>query len=327
MMDQMAYITRIIPQPGLDLLSDAGFTIQVNPEDRTLSHDELLRAVSGKHGILCTLADTVDAAVIEAAGPQCRGIASYAVGYNNIDIEAATRRGLPVSNTPGVLTDATADLTWALLMCAARRIVESDALMRSGRWRGWGPMQFLGADIAGATLGIIGAGRIGAAVAKRASGFGMRILYTARSAKPDIESSLGARFTDLDTLLCESDFVSLHVPLTAETRHLIGPRELSLMKQTAILVNTSRGPVIDETALVEALRRRTIFAAALDVYENEPAVAPGLAALPNAVICTHIGSATVGTRTAMALMAAQNLIAMLRGERAPNCVNPQVYQR
>jgi len=325
-MPQTAYVTRVIPQPGLDLLSQAGIRLEVNPNDRVLSHDELLHAVRGKDGILCTLSDAMSAAVLEAAASTCKGVASYAVGYNNIDIEAATRLGLPVSNTPGVLTDATADLAWALLMSAARRIAESDAFMRSGRWQGWGPMQFLGVDVAGATLGIVGAGRIGIAVARRAAGFNMSIIYTARNRKPDFEMSIGARYADLDTLLKESDFVSLHVPLTPETRHMIGPRELSLMKPMAVLVNTSRGPVVDEAALVEALRGRKIFAAALDVYESEPAAAPGLLDLPNAVVCPHIGSGTINTRTQMSLMAARNLIAMLHDEHAPNCVNPQVYK-
>lgn len=319
------YVTRLIPHAGLDLLTDAGVTVTVNPDDRVLIHEELLDAVRGRDGVLCLLTDVIDDAVMAAAGPQCRGFANYAVGFNNIDVAAATRRGLPVSNTPGVLTDATADQAWALLLSAARRTVESDAHMRGGEWQGWGPMQFLGVDLTGATLGIIGAGRIGTAMAQRSQGWGMTVLYADPHPNEHLESALGARRVDLDMLLRESDFVSLHVALTAETHHLIGARELALMKSTAVLVNTSRGPVIDESALVTALRERRIFAAGLDVYEHEPAMVTGLAELSNVVICPHIASATIRTRTQMALIAATNLLAMLRGERAPQCVNPEVY--
>jgi len=325
------YVTRAIPQAGLDILREAGVELEVNPHDRSATRGEILRGVAGADGILCLLTDTIDEAVMEAAGPglrgppTVRGIANYAVGFDNVDVAAATRRGVPVSNTPGVLTEATADQAWALLMCAARRTAESDAFTRTGRWQGWGPMQFLGVDVAGRTLGIVGAGRIGSAVARRSAGFGMAVLYTDPRPNEDIERGLGARRVDLDTLLAEADFVSLHVALAPGTRHLIGSRELALMKPTAVLVNTSRGPVVDEAALVSALRRRQILAAGLDVYEDEPDLAPGLLELHNAVLCPHIASATVSTRTAMAVIAASNLLAMLRNERAPNCVNPEVY--
>jgi len=324
-MNANIYVTRRIPQPGLDLLTAAGNQVEVNPDDRVLTREELLAAVKGRDGVLCLLTDSIDDTVFEAAGPQCRGFANFAVGYNNIDVAAATRKGIPISNTPGVLTDATADQAWALLFSTARRIVESDVFMRSGKWQGWGPMQFLGADITGATLGIVGAGRIGAAMAKRSTGFGMKVLYTDLHSNPELEQTLNAEKTDLDTLLKESDFVSLHVALMPETTGLIGKRELSLMKKTAILINTSRGPVIDEAALVEALKNKKIAGAGLDVYEKEPQMHPELAGLSNVVVCPHIASATINTRTAMATMAAENLLAMLKGERAPNCVNPEVY--
>ncbi len=320
------YVTRRIPQAGLDLLTEAGHSVEVNPEDRVLTHEELLAAVKNRDGILCLLTDTIDEAIFEAAGPQCKGFANYAVGFNNIDVAAATRRGIRISNTPGVLTDATADHAWALLFSVARRIVQSDAFMRSGQWKGWGPMQFLGADITGATLGIVGAGRIGSTMAKRSIGFGMRVLYMDLNRNHELEESLNATKVNLDRLLKESDFISLHVTLAQDTTHMIGKRELSLMKRSAILINTSRGPIVDEAALVKALEDGKIAGAGLDVYEREPEMTPKLKDLNNVVVCPHIASATIHTRTAMATMAAKNLLAMLRGERAPNCVNLEVYE-
>ena len=317
-------VARQVPQAGIDLLSAAGAVVEVNPHDRPLSPAELREAVAGCDAVLCTLADTIDAAVMDAAGPTCRIFANYAVGYNNIDIEEATRRGILVTNTPDVLTDATADLAWALILAAARRIVEADGHFRSGRWTGWGPMQFLGHDVAGRTIGIVGAGRIGTAVARRATGFSMRILYASRQPHGDIES-LGAERVDLARLLAESDVVTIHVPLAPETRHLIGAAELTMMKPTSILVNTSRGPVIDEMALVEALRGGRIAAAGLDVYEEEPRPAPGLVECANAVLLPHIGSATHEARTKMATMAAGNILAALAGRRPVNLVNPQAW--
>lgn len=324
-MAKNVYVTREIPKAGIGLLLAAGFDVDINPDDKVLTKSELMRAIRGKDGVLSLLTDTIDAEVMDAAGNGCVGFANYAVGYNNIDIAAATKRKMAVSNTPGVLTDATADLAWSLLMSASRRIVESDTYMRSSQWQGWGPMQFLGADITGATLGIIGAGRIGLAVAKRAHGFNMNILYANRSENAEFESEVGAKKVELDTLLRDSDFVSIHVALTHETRHLISQRELNLMKQSSVLVNTARGPIVDEASLVQALREKKIFAAGLDVYENEPAIADGLAKLDNVVVVPHIGSATIKTRTAMATMAAKNLIAMLMCKCPPNCVNPEVY--
>jgi lactate dehydrogenase-like 2-hydroxyacid dehydrogenase len=239
----------------------------------------------------------------------------------------ATERGIPVSNTPGVLTDATAELAWALLLALARHVVQADKFTRAGKFQAWGPMMFLGADVAGKTLGIIGAGRIGTAVALRSRGFGMRVLYNDPVPNPVLEKELSARRVSLEELLRESDFVSVHVGLTPETGHLIGEKEMSLMKPSAYLINTSRGAVVDEKALVKALRSRKIGGAGLDVYEDESHLSRGLAELDNVVLLPHIGSATVATRTKMAMMAAENLLAMLKGERAPDCVNPEVYGR
>ena len=318
------YVTRKLPKDGLDVLRRNCGTVEVFDGDAAIPRDGLLRAVRGRDGLVCLLTDRIDAAVMDAAGPQLRGIANYAVGCDNVDVAEATRRRIPVSNTPGVLTETTADLAWALMFAAARRIAESDRLVRGGRWRGWEPMQMLGVDVAGKTLGIVGAGRIGDAVARRAVGFRMRVLYHDEVARPELEKACGARRAALDELLREADFVSVHVPLTAATRHLIGAREFGLMRETAVLVNTSRGPVVDEAALVEALRAGRIFAAGLDVYEKEPQLAPGLAELDNVVLAPHIGSASRETRARMAVMAATNLVAMLRGERPENCVNPEV---
>ena len=317
------YVTRQIPRPGIDMLVDAFSRVDVNPDDRVLTRAELLDGVRGRDAVLCLLTDAIDAEVLDAA-QGCRIFANYAVGYNNIDVAAATARGIAVSNTPGVLTDATADLTWALLFSVARRIAEGDRYTRAGRFKGWSPMLLLGGDISGRTLGIVGAGRIGTAVALRSRGFRMRVLYCDRVQNEALEQAVGARPVDLDTLLRESDFVSIHVDLNESTRHLIGARELGLMKPTAYLLNSSRGPVIDEAALVAALRERRIAGAGLDVFENEPALAPGLAELDNVVIPPHLGSATTGTRTKMATLAAANVVAMLRGERPPNIVNPEV---
>ncbi len=320
------FVTRRVPEAGLELLRSQGAEVEVAPEDRPIRPDELLAAVRDRDGVLCHLTDPVDQAVLAAAAPRCRVFATYAVGYNNIDIAAATALGIVVTHTPDVLTETTADLAWALLMSAARRIVESDAFVRSGRWTGWGPMQFLGQDVYRATLGIIGPGRIGTAVARRGRGFDMPVLYVARGSHADLES-MDARRVELDTLLAESDFVSLHVPLTPETRHLIGARELGLMKPTAVLINTARGPVVDEAALVTALREGRIAAAGLDVYENEPQPAPGLTELPNVVCISHLGSATRGTRTEMSLMAARNLLAGMAGKRPPNPINPEALAK
>ena len=319
------FVTRTIPKEAIKLLEAHCAEVEVHEGEGILSKEELLESVQGRGGILCCLTERIDADVLEAAAG-VKGIANVAVGYDNIDVAEATRRGIPVSNTPGVLTDATADLAWALLFAVARRIVEADRFTRAGKFKAWGPMMFLGGDITGKTLGIIGTGRIGTAVAMRSRGFGMRVVYHDLVENVELERELGARRAALEELLGESDFISLHVNLTQETRHLIGERELSLVKPTAYIINTSRGAVIDEGALVAALQEGRVAGAGLDVYEDEPRLTPGLTELDNVVLLPHIGSASVATRTRMALMAAENLLAMLKGERAPNCVNPEVYE-
>jgi lactate dehydrogenase-like 2-hydroxyacid dehydrogenase len=300
--------------------------VEVNPHDRVLTREELLRVVVGRDGVLCLLTDRIDAAVLDAARG-CKVFANCAVGYDNIDVPAATARSVAITNTPGVLTDATADLTWALIFAVARRVVEGDRHVRAGEFRGWAPMLFLGGDITGQTLGIVGAGRIGQAVARRSVGFRMNVLYTDPPPQPELEREVGAKRVELGELLRGSDFVSLHTPLLKETQHLIGRRELALMKPTAYLINTARGPIVDEEALVEALRDRRIAGAGLDVYENEPELAPGLADLPNVVLLPHLGSASTQTRTRMATMAAENLLAVLGGRIPPNIVNSEVARR
>lgn len=317
------FVTRRIPDAGLDLLRQHCGTVDVFPEDRVMTHAEIMREVPGRDGLLCLLTDTIDKRIIEA-GDGLRIIANYAVGYNNIDVAAATAGRIMVTNTPGVLTDATADLAWALILGICRRIVESDRFTRAGSFHGWGPKLLRGGDLAGRTIGIVGAGRIGSAVARRAAGFDMHILYTGTSANADIEKSLKARRVPLETLLRDSDVISLHVPLTDDTAHLISSDELAVMKNTAYLINTSRGPVVDEAALVQALKNGEIAGAGLDVFEEEPAIHPGLLELDNVVLTPHTGSATYGTRDRMAVMAAENLIAGLEGRRPADIVNPDV---
>ena len=315
---QKVLVTREIPDAGLRLLE--GFDVTVLSEEPP-ERDELLEAVQGANGILSILTETIDAEVMDAAGGDLKVIANMAVGYDNVDIGAANERGIVVTNTPGVLDETTADTAFMLLLAAARRLGEAERLVRSGNWDAWGPKQFIGPDVWGKTLGIVGFGRIGQAVARRARGFGMDILYTARSRKEDAEKEFGARKAELEELLEESDFVSIHTPLTDETRHLIGKSELEAMKPTAVLVNTSRGPVVDEAALAEALENSGIFAAGLDVYEEEPEVHPKLLELENVVLAPHIGSASIETRDRMAQMAAEDLRAVLNGEEPKNPVN------
>lgn len=314
------YITRPIPEPGRSIVAQVADAIEANLEDRPLTRDELLTAVRGRDAILCQLTDRIDAEVLDAAAG-CRIVANMAVGYNNVDVEAATARGIMVTNTPGVLTEATADLTWALLLAVSRRVVEGDREMRAGRFPGWGPLYMLGGDVTGRTLGLVGPGRIAAAVAERAVGFKMRLLYAGRRESPALDA-LGARRAALPELLGESDYVSLHVPLTPETTHLIDADALGLMKPSAYLINTSRGPVVDEKSLVWALREGRIAGAGLDVYEEEPRMAEGLADCDNAVLLPHLGSATRATRSAMARLAAENVVAALEGRRPAHLINP-----
>lgn len=318
------YVTREIPSAGLNLLMRDG-SVETWQGDTPPPREELLARVAESQALLCLLSDRVDAELLDA-GKHLKVVSTYAVGVDNIDVAAATERGICVCNTPDALTNATADLAWALLMAAARRIPESDRYVREGRWVSWGPRLLLGQPVAGRTLGIVGMGRIGEATARRARGFDMAILYTGRRRHPDAEAALGARFADLDTLLAESDFVSLHTPLTDETRGLIGPEQLARMKPTAVLVNTARGPVVDQAALTEALRERRIFAAGLDVFAAEPIPKDNpLLNLPNVVVAPHIGSADVPTRDEMARMAAQAILDVMAGQRPTHLVNPDVW--
>jgi lactate dehydrogenase-like 2-hydroxyacid dehydrogenase len=315
---------RVFPE-AVDLLRRE-FEVDYNDTDRVLPADELIRRARGAAAVVSQLTDRLGADVI-AQLDSVRVIANVAVGYDNIDVAAATARGIAVTNTPGVLTETTADFAFALLMAAARRIPEAHAFVHSGQWKTWIIDLLAGQDVHGATLGIFGLGRIGAAMARRGRGFGMRILYCdEQPAPPEIERELEARRVSKEELLRESDFVSLHVPLTPATRHLIGAAELALMKPTAILVNTARGPVVDENALVEALEKRTIWAAGLDVFEEEPRVHPKLLELPNVVLAPHIASASFATRRRMSVMAAENAIAALSGRRPPNLVNPEAWR-
>ena len=319
------FVTRKIPTPGLELLKKE-CTIELNPSDRVLSKEEIIKGIKGKDGLLCLLTDRIDKEVINAE-PRLKMIASYAVGYDNIDIAAATKRGIPVSNTPDVLTETTAELAWALLFSVARRIVEGDVFTRKGKFNGWAPLLMLGQDVSEKTLGVIGTGRIGTAFALKSKGFDMKVLYSDEQRNKHLEKELGATKVPLSKLLKESDFISIHVPLTKTTHHLIDEKELHLMKKTAVLINTARGPIINEKALVKALREQWIFGAGLDVYEREPEISKELVRLQNVILQPHTGSATIETRTKMALMAAENMIIGLKGGVPPNCVNKEVFLR
>jgi glyoxylate reductase len=311
-------VTREIPEAGLRLLE--GFDVTVLSE-RPPERDELLGAVVGANGILSTVTEKMDAELMDTVGEDLKVIANMAVGYDNIDLGAAKKRGIVVTNTPEVLTETTADTAFMLLLAAARRLGEAERLLRSGGWDAWGPKQLLGPDVWGKKLGLVGLGRIGQAVVRRSLGFGMEVLYYDQYRNESAEEELGARYLALDDLLSESDFISVHTPLTPETRHLIGERELGLMQATAVLVNTSRGPVVDEGALADALAERRIFATGLDVYEEEPKVHPKLLELENVVLAPHIGSASIETRDKMAMLAAENLRAVLSGEPAKTPVD------
>jgi glyoxylate reductase len=322
-MKPSVFVSRRIPQEGLDILL-AACDVDVNEGDAHLSQANLIDRVKGHEGLLCLLTDDIDDAILSAS-PQLKVVANVAVGYNNIDVQAATQRRIIVTNTPGVLDDTTADFAWCLLLASARRLAEAERYTRAGRYTGWGIMLLCGQDVFRKTIGICGLGRIGRGVAKRATGFEMRILYTdAQRAAADVERELGAQFVDKETLFREADFVTLHVPLLPETHHYVSRRELQLMKKTAHLINASRGPVVDEMVLVQALQERWIAGAGLDVYEHEPQIAPGLTELDNVVLAPHIASASVETRTKMAVMAATNLVEALQGRKPPNIVNPEV---
>ena len=310
-MAEKVLVTREIPAAGLRPLEAFDVTVLSEaPPGRV----ELLEAARGAEGVLSTVTERIDGEFMDAAGDDLKVVANMAVGYDNVDVGAARERGIVVTNTPGVLDETTADVAFMLLLAAARRLGESERVLRAGKWEWWGPKLFMGPDVWGKRLGIVGLGRIGQAVARRARGFGMEILYHNRSRKPEAERELGARHLDLDELLRTADFVSMHTPLTGETHHLIGAEELEKMKPEAVLVNTSRGPVVDEGALADALAEGRIFAAGLDVYEEEPKVHPKLLGLENAVLAPHIGSGSIETRDKMATLAAENLAAVLRGE-------------
>ena len=301
----------------------AHFEVVSNQDDVAFSPEELARRIADKDALMCALTDRIDAALL-AAAPRLKVVANIAVGYNNVDVAACTARGILVTNTPGVLDDSTADLAWTLMLGAARRVTEVERYIRAGDWKGWRLKQWLGVDVHHSTLGIVGMGRIGQAIARRARGFEMRVLYHNRTRVAEaLERSLGAAMASLDTLLRESDFVVLQVPYSAETHHLIGAAELAKMKPTAMLINSTRGGVVDDAALIEALKNGTIRAAGLDVFENEPHLNPGFLELDNVVLTPHIGSSTESTRRAMAMTAAKNAVAALAGEAPPNLVNPE----
>lgn len=314
-------VTRKIPDDALELLKRECELTVWNEEDEPMPREELLEAVSQVEGIYSLLSDKIDSKVIECA-PNLKVVSNMAVGYDNIDVAKCDEKGIMVTNTPGVLTEATADLSFALLMATARRVVEASEYLREGQWKSWSPMQLTGQDVFGATIGIIGMGRIGEAVARRALGFNMEVLYHNRNRKQQVESELGVSYRDLDDLLKESDFVVLLTPLTPETKGLIKSRELSLMKSSAVLINVARGSIVDEGALYNSLKNNEIWAAGLDVFEQEPIdLKHPLLSLENVVTLPHIGSASIKTRKKMALMTAENLISALQGEMPPNLVN------
>jgi glyoxylate reductase len=323
-------VTQRVPDAAYPLLEQIG-EVEANMQEGVIwSYEELLRNGPNHDYIYSLLTDNIDARFLEAcaaSAPRLKMVANMAVGYNNIDVEAATRLGIAVSNTPGVLSDTTADLAFALLMATARRIPEAERYLRAGKYTGWGPLLFCGAEVHHATLGLVGAGRIGKIVAKRASGFDMKVIYyDVYRMSPEDEATYNMTYLTMDDVLKQADFVSVHTPYMPSTHHLIGERELSLMKPNAILINTARGPIVDEKALVSALQGSIIAGAGLDVFENEPAVEQELMTMENVVILPHIASASLKTRTLMATMASDNIVAHFHGERPPNIVNPEVLE-
>ena len=307
--------------PSARAILDRHFEMEYWPVQEKIPRAELLQRIADKDALICLLTEKIDGELL-AAAPKLRIVSTVSVGYDHVDVAACTQRGVMVTNTPGVLDETTADFAWALLMAIARRVVEGDAWMRTGTWPGWELDQLLGGDVYGKTLGVVGFGRIGRRVARRALGFEMKVLYQNRKRVPlEVESELRAEFVDLDRLLRESDFVTLHVPLSAETRHLISSAAFEKMKSTAYLINTARGPVVDEAALAQALEQKKIAGAALDVYENEPKAHPALLSRRDVILAPHIGSATIETRTKMAVMAATNAAEFFAGRRPPNALN------
>ena len=311
------FVTRMIPQEIIDELR-VHCDVEVNPENRALTKLELMEKVRGRDAVLSQAVDKIDAEVMDAAGPQCKIFANYAVGFNNFDLAAAAQRKVMLTNTPEVVTDATVEMTWALLFATARRIVESDKYIREGKFKGLDPMLLLGTELNGKILGVIGAGRIGRKFAMKAKAFDMKVVYHDVAPNVEFESATGAKYLGKDELLACADFVSLHVPLLPETHHMMSAREFSLMKKTAFLINASRGPVVKEADLVAALKNGEIRGAGLDVFENEPQMAPGLVDLPNVTLVPHLGTATIETRLGMGRVAVANILAALRGEVPPN---------
>jgi len=317
------FVTRKVPELGLKKLGEK-CEVETNPLDRALTKKEIIEGLRSKDALYCLLTDIIDEEII-ISNPNLKVIANYAVGYENIDVKAATENRVAITNTPGVLTDTTADLTWSLILSVSRRITEADRFTRKGEFKGWDPLLFLGGDVYRKTLGIVGAGRIGTAVAKRSRGFEMKILYFDIRANKEIEKEVGAHRVSLVQLLKNSDFVSVHIPLSGETHHLIGEKEFELMKPNSYLINTSRGPIVDEKTLVRVLKQRRIAGAGLDVYEKEPKLTLGLTELDNVVLLPHIGSASHETRNQMALLAAENCLAVLEGKIPSHFVNPEVW--
>lgn len=321
------YVARRLPEAALSMLREQVDITVWGTDELPPPRDILLKEAAASDGVVSLLTDRVDGELLDAA-PRVRVVSNYAVGFDNIDVPAATARGVVVTNTPGVLTETVADFTMALILGTARRLVEADLYTRAGKWKSWEPMLFLGQDIHGATLGLVGLGRIGAAVAKRAHGFGMTILYHDVVRREDLEREMGLEFAAFDDVLRRADFVSVHTPLMPETRHLIGAAQFRLMKKTAILINTARGPIVDTQALHHALTSGVIAGAGLDVFETEPVAKDHpLLGLENVIVAPHIASASVATRTKMGLMAAENLLTALAGRRPPNLVNPEVWDR
>ena len=322
-MKPKVYLTRLLP-PAVMARLERETDLAWQKEDRVATKAEIIAGMKGRDALLCNITDKVDADLLKAC-PGLKVVANFGVGFNNIEVAAATAQKIPVTNTPGVLTDATADMTFALLMAVARRVGEGERLVRAKQWTGWNPMQMLGADVTGSTLGLIGFGRIGKALAKRARAFDMRLIYwnrTRLSAAEEAET--GATYAPMDEVLRSADFVSLHVAYNSETHHFLGAKQFALMKPTAFVINTARGSVIDEVALVAALKSKQIAGAGLDVFEREPQLEAGLFECENAVLAPHLGSATIGTRTKMGMIAVDNLLAVCGGQRPPNCVNPEV---
>ena len=316
-------LTRELPPKAMELLNDRVSAELLNSDNVT--KESIIEGLKDKQALLCLLTENIDAEIL-AASAHIKVVANVAVGFNNIDVTKATELKIPVTNTPGVLTETSADLAFALLMASARRITESERYLRDGKWHGWGILQFLGTDVYNSTLGIVGMGRIGKAVARRAQGFNMRVVYWNRTRLAEEEErALGVTYGPLEEVLRRSDFISVHTAYNRETHHFIGAEEFMLMKNTAHIINTARGPIIDENALVEALKNKEIAGAGLDVFEEEPKVHPGLLEMDNVVLLPHIGSATIATRTKMATMAVENLVAALEGKTPPNVVNPVIY--